>query len=251
MYPPFLKDWLLNGHKIFLRHVSVDCVVFGFHENQLKVLLLKWRDQGGWCIPGGFVKRTDTLEEAAERVLNERTGLEKIYLRQFRVFSALDREKGKKNFDDPGTKATLYMERFISVGFWALVEYSKVRPRLDWLTEDCRWFDVNEIPKMIYDHKLIVTSALEALRQSLIDHPIGYTLMPEKFTMPELQILYETILDRPLDRRNFQKKILSLGIVQRLKERKTGGTRKAPFLYRFDKKKYEIAMKKGLMSGGF
>jgi len=251
MYPPDLKDFLVNGHKVFLKHVSVDCVVFGFHENHLKVLLLKWKDQGGWCVPGGFVKRVDTLEDAAARVLKERTGLDKIYLRQFHVFSAIDREKGKKNFDLPGAKTTWYMERFVSVGFWALVEYSKVKARLDWLTEDCRWFDVHEIPKMIYDHRQVVTRALEALRHSLIDHPVGYNLLPEKFTMPELQRLYETILDRSLDRRNFQKKILSLDIVKRLKERKTGGTRKAPFLYRFDKKKCEIAMKKGIMTSGF
>lgn len=251
MYPPDLKDFLVNGHKVFLKHVSVDCVVFGFHENQLKVLLLKWKDQGGWCVPGGFVKQTDTLEDAAARVLKERTGLDRIYLRQFHVFSALDREKGKKNFNIPGTKTTWYMERFVSVGFWALVEYSKVRTRLDWLTEDCRWFDVHEIPKMIYDHRLIVTKALEALRHSLIDHPVGYNLLPEKFTMPELQRLYETILDRPLDRRNFQKKMISLDILERLKEKKNGISKKPPFLYRFDRKKYEHAMKKGLMAGGF
>ena len=251
MYPPDLKDFLVNGHKVFLKHVSVDCVVFGFHENQLKVLLLKWKDQGGWCVPGGFVKRNDTLEEAAARVLKERTGLDKIYLSQFQAFSALDREKGKKPFKVPGIKTTWYMERFISVGFWALVEYSKVRPQLDWLTEDCRWFDVHSIPKMIYDHRLIVTRALEALRHSLINHPIGYNLLPEKFTMPELQRLYETILDRRLDRRNFQKKMLSLNILERLKEKKNGISKKSPFLYRFDRKKYHHAMKEGLMVGGF
>ena len=251
MYPPDLKDFLVNGHKVFLKHVSVDCVVFGFHENQLKVLLLKWKDQGGWCVPGGFVKRTDTLEEAAARVLKERTGLDKIYLSQFQAFSALDREQGKKPFKVPGIKTTWYMERFISVGFWALVEYSKVRPQLDWLTEDCRWFDVHEIPKMIYDHRLIVTKALEALRHSLINHPIGYNLLPEKFTMPELQRLYETILDRRLDRRNFQKKMLSLNILERLKEKKNVISKKPPFLYRFDRKKYHHAMKEGLMVGGF
>jgi 8-oxo-dGTP diphosphatase len=141
------------------------------------------------------------------------------------------------------------MERFITVGYWALVEFSKVTPQPDWLSEDCQWHDIHKVPKLIYDHNQIVESALEALRLSLNDHPVGYNLLPEKFTMPELQKLYETILDTPLDRRNFQKKMLSLDILERLAERKTGGAHKAPFLYRFDKRKYEKAMKKGLRVG--
>ena len=141
------------------------------------------------------------------------------------------------------------MERFITVGYWALVEFSKVTPRADWLSEDCQWWEIDRIPKLIYDHNTIVTTALEALRTSLNDHPVGYNLLPEKFTMPEFQRLYETILDESLDRRNFQKKMIALDILEKLPERKTGGAHKAPFLYRFDKKKYERAMKQGLKLG--
>jgi ADP-ribose pyrophosphatase YjhB (NUDIX family) len=247
-----IRQWLLHGDKTFLKHVSVDCVVFGFHDNQLKVFLLKWKDQGGWCVPGGFVKRVETIEDSAARVLKERTGLERIFLRHFAVFSALDREKGKRPFKISGVRKSWYMERFVSIGFWALVEHSKVETQKDWLTEDAKWFDIQELPKMIFDHRLIVSRALEALRHSLIDHPVGYNLLPEKFTMPELQRLYETILGRPLDRRNFQKKMNSLGILERLNERKVGGSaRKPPFLFRFNRRKYNEAMKKGLMVGGF
>lgn len=244
-----LKDFLLKGQLSFLPHVSTDCVIFGFHKDQLKVLLLKWKDQGRWCVPGGFVKRDESLDDSARRTLKERTGLEHIFLRQFLAFGDPQREKGKKTFKILGSSKSWLMERFITVGYWALVEFSKVKPHPDWLSEECRWWDTHEVPKLIYDHNLIVTKALEALRQSLNDHPVGYSLLPEKFTMPELQRLYETILDSPLDRRNFQKKMLALDILERLPERKTGGAHKAPFFYRFDKKKYEKAMKKGLMMG--
>lgn len=244
-----LKEFLLKGQQIYLNHISVDCVIFGFHNDQLKVLLLKWKDGGKWCVPGGFVKKDESLDDSAKRTLKERTGLEHIFLRQFQAFGEPNREKGKKlKMLGAGSKSWL-MDRFITIGYWALVEFSKVKPHPDWLSEDCRWWDVHEVPNLIYDHNAIVTAALEALRQSLNDHPVGYNLLPEKFTMPELQRLYETILDTPLDRRNFQKKMLALDILERLEERKTGGAHKAPFLYKFDKKKYEKAAKKGLMIG--
>ena len=244
-----LREFLLKGDRTFLPHISVDCVIFGFHDNQLKVLLLKWRDLGTWCVPGGFVMRNESLDDSAKRTLTERTGLENIFLRQFQVFGDPQRERGKKPFKIMGSSNSWIMERFITVGYWALVEFSKVTPRADWLSEDCQWWEIDRIPKLIYDHNTIVTKALEALRFSLNDHPVGYNLLPEKFTMPEFQTLYETILDESLDRRNFQKKMIALDILEKLPERKTGGAHKAPFLYRFDKKKYERAMKQGLKPG--
>ena len=244
-----LRDFLLRGDRTFLPHISVDCVIFGFHNDQLKVLLLKWKDWGTWCLPGGFVKRDESLDESARRTLMERTGLENIFLQQFHTFGEPQRERGKKPFKMMGSSKSWMMDRFVTVGYWALVEFSKVTPRADWLSEECQWWDIPKIPKLIYDHNAIVLKALDALRLSLNDYPVGYNLMPEKFTMPELQRLYETILDTSLDRRNFQKKMLALDFLERLPERKTGGAHKAPFLYRFDKKKYEKAMKQGLKMG--
>lgn len=244
-----LQEFLLQGDRAFLPHISIDCVIFGFHDNQLKVLLLKWKDRRGWCLPGGFVQREESLDASAKRTLEERTGLENIFLRQFKVFGDPYRERGKKPFKILGPSKSWIMERFITIGYWALVEFSKVTPRADWLSEDCKWWDIHTIPRLIYDHNIIVTEALEAVRLSLNDQPVGYNLLPEKFTMPQLQRLYETILDKSLDRRNFQKKMLALGILERLPERKTGGAHKAPFLYRFDKKKYGRAVKQGLRIG--
>jgi hypothetical protein len=141
------------------------------------------------------------------------------------------------------------MDRFITVGYWAIVEFSKVVPTPDEFSLSCKWCDVNSIPELILDHNDIVEKALGSLRQHLDDYPIGRDLLPEKFTMPELQKLYETLLDKEIDRRNFQKKILSLDILDKLKERKTGGAHKAPFLYRFNQRKYEAAMKQGIKFG--
>jgi len=245
------KDFLLKGDQTFLSHISVDCVIFGFHEDQLKVLLLKWKGSGQWCLPGGFVMKEEPINDSATRILKERTNLESIYLKQFQVFGDPQRERKKDEFLSLQgvTKNSWIMQRFITIGYYALVEFSKVTPDPDLLSEECKWWDIHKIPKLVYDHNSILATALETLRRSLNDYPVGYNLLPEKFTMPELQTLYETILDKLIDRRNFQKKMLALGILERLKERKTGGAHKAPYLYRFDKKKYEKAMKQGLKLG--
>lgn len=248
--PPELdKELVERGHEIYLRHLSADCVIFGFHENELRVLLLKWKDDGPWCLPGGFVKKEDSLEESAIRIVKERTGLDNIFMRQFHVFSAPDRERKKETMPYAAYDGWL-TERFVTVGFYALVEFSKVSPKPDLFSSECTWWDVHSVPKgMFLDHNEIFEKALHTLRMSLNDHPIGYELLPTKFTMPELQRLYETILDQKLDRRNFQKKMLSLGILERLKERKMGGAHKAPYLYKFNKAKYDKALKQGLRGG--
>jgi ADP-ribose pyrophosphatase YjhB (NUDIX family) len=244
--PELDNDFLTNGQDVYLRHLSVDCVIFGFHENQLKVLLLKW-SKGPLCLPGGFVKKAESLQDSAIRILRERTALKNIFLQQFQAFGNPNREKGKNR--DAKLKGTWLQDRFITIGYYALVDYSKVKPHPDIFSEECKWWDIDSVPELLYDHNEILNKALETLRLDLNYHPIGYNLLPEKFTMPELQKLYETLLATPIDRRNFQKKILSLKILIKLKERKTGGAHKAPFLYRFDKVKYEKALREGIASG--
>lgn len=242
--PVLDSDFLSKGHERFLRHLSLDCVIFGFHEDRLKVLLLKWKDGGPWCLPGGFIGKEESLDDAAVNVLQERTGLRNIFLRQFKTFGSVMRETGKGEVLKSG-KGGWLSERFVTVGYFALVEYSKVFPKPDALSDECAWWDVHKVPSLIYDHNEIFKAALGALKMSIAQQPVGISLLPAKFTMPELQRLYETILDKKLDRRNFQKKMLSLGILQRLNERKMGGAHKAPFLYKFDKARYKHAMKGG------
>lgn len=241
-----LEDFLLHGDRVFLPQLSVDCVIFGFHEYQLKVLLLKWKKGISWSLPGGFVKKRESLDDSASRTLRERTGLDHIFLQQFYAFGNPDRDRNKKLFASLFGRKSWIMNRFVTVGYYSLVEFSKVSPKPDTLGNECRWWDLKSIPRLIFDHHEIVLKALETLRASLQDHPVGFNLLPHKFTMPELQRLYETILNRRLDRRNFQKKILAMGVLDRLKERKTGGAHKAPYLYKFNKRKYQKALKEGL-----
>ncbi len=245
--PKLDNELLTNGQQIYLRHLSVDCVIFGFHENQLKVLLLKWKN-GPWCLPGGFVKKEESLQDSATRTLHERTALKNIFLQQFQAFGHPKREKGKTR--DKKLQGSWLQDRFVTIGYYALVDYSKVKPQPDIFSDECKWWDIHDVPDLLYDHNEILEEALTTVRLDLNYHPIGYNLLPEKFTMPELLRLYETILDKKIDRRNFQKKILSLKILVKLKERKTGGAHKAPFLYKFDKVKYQKALREGI-AGGF
>lgn len=245
------REFFEKGHLHYLTHISIDNVIFGFHDNQLKVLLLEWKDTHRWCLPGGFIFADEHIEEAAIRSLKSRTGLDNIYLQQFYAFGDPNRERSKHGITPPvGIKNKSWLsERFITVGYYALVEFSKVVPKPDEFSESCQWWDIEKVPTLILDHNNILEKALQSLRLNLNDYPVGKDLLPQKFTMPELQRLYETILGKQLDRRNFQKKILALDILERLNERKQGGAHKAPFLYKFDQRKYEKAMKQGLKFG--
>lgn len=238
----------------FLDHISLDCVIFGFHENELKILILELKYSKELVLPGGFLKMDETLEKAANRVLNERTGLDNIFLKQFKVFSEPGRSKtnpGIQDLIDSGAHPDLkfFTKRFISVGFYALVDFTKVNPSPDFFSDKCEWKNVNDEFKLILDHNIIIEKALSILRLQLNQQPIGLNLLPEKFTMPQLQKLYETIFGKKLDRRNFQRKILSYKILNKLDERKTGGAFKSPYLYEFNSENYQNALDIGLSGG--
>jgi ADP-ribose pyrophosphatase YjhB (NUDIX family) len=246
-----IREHYLRGHEKYLRHISIDCVIFGFFNNELRVLLLYAKYAGQWALPGGFVLKDEHMDAAASRILNERTGLDKIYMQQFYVFSTPERSTRKVNQQFLKNVGISYdeswmFERFISIGYTALVDFSKVQPVPDVFSSACEWFNIHAIPDLILDHREILDKALKNLQAQINYHPVGYNLLPDKFTMPELQRLYETILDRQLDRRNFQRKMLGTGILKKLKETKKGVAHKAPFFYRFDLKKYHQALKSGM-----
>lgn len=247
-----MSDFLDIGGEIYHPGLSVDCVIFGFHENELKVLLLKMKHTSKWALPGGFVLKEEHVDLAAIRVLENRTGLQNIFLQQFYTFGdparhdhELDLELFKQSGRDP-VKEHWFLQRFVTVGYYALIEFSKADPRPDTLSDACEWKSIDDLPDMILDHRKILEKAHETIRFHLNYQPIGYNLLPAKFTMPELQKLYETILGKPLDRRNFQRKMLAYGILKDLGERRKGGAHKAPYLYSFDLKNYNAALKKGL-----
>ncbi|MFD1144794.1 NUDIX domain-containing protein [Larkinella insperata] len=217
-----------------IHYLSIDGVIFGFHQNQLKVLLLRWKGTNEWSLPGGFIRKIESVDLAAQRIMQERTGLDALYLQQFHVFGEAERY----NQEETWGKINLPLQnvnwsaRTISIGYYALVEYSRVVPAPDFLTEECRWWNVEAIPALLFDHNHIIQVALQSLRKQLNDQPISH-LLPETFTIPELQRLYETILGSTLDARNFYKKIMASDRLERLSERRAGTPHKAPFLYRF------------------
>lgn len=223
----------------FLPHLSVDCAVFGFHAGALKLLLLKSQYLDAWALPGGHVRRDEPVDAAAARILRERTGLERVFLQQFHTFGGVDRGEGavmRALGAAVGVEVAAdhwIAERVVSVGYLALVDAAAATPTPGAGFDECRWWDVRDRPRLLFDHDAISEGALETLRARARYLPLGASLLPEKFTMPELQRLYEAVHGHALDRRNFQKWVLDLGFVERLGERKTGGAHRAPYLYRF------------------
>lgn len=235
--------------------LSIDCVIFGFHENQLKVLLINPGYTKKWALPGGFIPIDEDIDTAANGVLFYRTKLDDIFLRQFATFGSLERndDDHKKQvlnfFNIPSEKSISYAKRFVTIGYYALVDVNKTVPQTIRDHETIEWIDHNNVPDLILDHKEIIEKALETLRIELNLMPVGYNLLPEKFTISDLQKLYESILDRKLDRRNFLRKITAIGILKKLDEKKQNVAHKAPSLYSFDKDKYEEVLKNGINQG--
>ncbi len=234
----------------YLSNISLDCVIFGFHENELKVLLLKLRHSDCYALPGGFLHYEETVEDAGERILKLRTGLDNIFLKQFNVYSDPKRSELNPTLKEmvrlnPNADVSFFESRFISIGLFALLEYTLVKPTPDELSTSCDWVSIDQIENTMLDHADIIKGALKTLRKQINYTPIGYNLLPQKFTMPEMQSLYETILGKKLDRRNFQRKMNAYNILNKLDEKREGVAHKAPFLYEFNQKNYEEALKNG------
>jgi 8-oxo-dGTP diphosphatase len=222
----------------YLPHLSVDCVVFGFDDGGLRVLLLKWKRTDIWTLPGGFVGRRESLDEAARRVLQDRTGLRRVELQQFHAFGGTRRREWMlrrlfASLDLPAPRDAWPFGRVVSIAYYALVDFPKVRPEADALSEACAWQPVDALPTLGFDHAAIVSQALASVRARLDTVVPASALLRPRFTMPELQQVHEAILGTRLDRRNFQKRMLSLGVVERLGQRRTGRPHRSPFLYRF------------------
>ncbi len=213
--------------------MTVDCVVFGFDESELKVLLIERGLEpfkGRWALPGGFVRLEETLDEAARRELEEEAGLKDVFLEQLFTFSTVDR--------DP-------RERVVSVAHYALVRLSAHETKAATDAADARWFPVSKAPKLAFDHAEILAAALVRLKGKVRYQPIGFELLPPRFTLSQLQHLYEAILGVQLDKRNFRKKVLGYGLLIPLKERAQSGPHRPAQLFRFDTEKYKTLQKQG------
>ncbi|WP_345210841.1 NUDIX hydrolase [Mucilaginibacter gynuensis] len=221
-------------------HLSVDSVVFGFHDSQLNVLLLRIGGDQKWILPGGYVQKQENIDAAVERVLKERTGVDHIFLHQFATFGEANRSEAYfKDYPDD----LWHKQRFISTSYYALVDHTKVVPVTDEFSDACEWCPVDQIPEMVMDHRRILDKGLEVLREQLTYKPIGYNLLPDEFTLTELQNLYEAILGTTLNRGNFYRRIMKYDILIKLPKTRKGGAHKAPDLYKFDPAKYGESLK--------
>ncbi|WMX12502.1 MULTISPECIES: NrtR DNA-binding winged helix domain-containing protein [unclassified Aureispira] len=213
--------------------VTVDCVVFGLDKSaDVRVLLIKRAYEpfkNAWAIPGGFIKENETLDAAAQRELEEETGVRDIFIEQLYTFGSLDR--------DP-------RGHVISVAYFALINLEEHPTSAATDAQDAQWFKLSEVPELAFDHAQILDMAIKRLDSKVRYQPIGFELLPDKFTLSELQNLYETILGRALNRRNFRSKILKMGILEQLERQKDVPHRPA-FLYKFNKEKYEELTKNG------
>ncbi len=213
--------------------VTVDAVVFGLDEEALKVLLIERGVEpflGQAALPGGFVRMDESLEAAVRRELAEEAGLRGIFLEQLYTFGEVDR--------DP-------RDRIISVAYFGLVNIRDHRVRGATDARAAGWHDVKRLPPLAFDHAAIVRTALVRLQGKVRYQPIGFELLPAKFTLTQLQHMYETILGRELDRRNFRRKILEMGLLQGLPEKQTGVAHRAAQLFRFDREAYEALTRRG------
>jgi len=213
--------------------LTVDCVVFGLDESDLKVLLIERGLEpfkGRWALPGGFVRVDETLDEAARRELAEEAGLADVFLEQLFTFGELNR--------DP-------RERVVSVTYYALVKLTDHQTRAATDAADARWFPVAKVPKLAFDHANILATALARLKGKVRYQPIGFELLPPKFTLSQLQHLYEAVLETELDKRNFRKKVLSFGLLIPLNETQMAGRHRPAQLFRFNADKYEKLKKRG------
>jgi 8-oxo-dGTP diphosphatase len=212
--------------------VAVDCIIFGFSRSELSLLLLKRSMEpalGRWSLPGGFVKEHESAEEAASRVLYSLTGLSQLYLDQLKVFTEENR--------DPG-------ERVMSIAYYALVNVEDYDRDLV-LQHNAYWRNVNDLPELIFDHDEMVQAALKRLRRKASTEPLGFNLLPEKFTVPQLQSLYEAIYGRAIDKRNFRKKIQTMDFLEKSDEKDKSSSKRGAFLYTFNQERYEKAVNQG------
>ncbi len=225
----------------FIPHLALDFVIIGFHEQELKILVLEYENTGLFALPGGFIRMHEDLEDAARRVLRERTGLTDLYLQQFHTFGSVQRadpEPMRAIMQGKGFSPQAHhwlLQRFVTVGYYALVDFTKVSPQPDLMADRCDWHDYGRLPILMQDHFEIVQFAMQHLRANLDQELVGFSLLGEAFTMQTLQNLYETILGEKLNRSSFQRRMLQLDLLERLEKRYTGKAHKAPYLYRFKK----------------
>ncbi len=212
--------------------VAVDCIIFGFDSENLKLLLFRRKVdplRGSWSLIGAFIKNDLSISDGAKQILLESTGLENVYLEELKTYGDIDRDPGR---------------RVISIAYFSLIRIDGFNKKIV-EQYDARWFDLNEIPELILDHGKMVEDAIVKLKDRARHQPIGFNLLPEYFTIIELQKLYESIYQKELDSRNFRKKITSFDILTKTDRKDKSGSKKGAFLYKFNKDKFDKFIAEG------
>lgn len=225
MTPAFYQ----NQEKYF---VSVDCIILGFKNNELKVLITERKFEplrGGRSLMGGFIQAKENLNETATRVIQEYTGLKGLFIEQVGAYGDVSRDIG---------------ERVVSIAYYALINMELFDDELK-KTHNAEWVDINNVGELVLDHNLMLKDTIKVLRRKASNRPIGFNLLPEKFTLPQLQSLYEAIYQTPLDKRNFRKKLQHMDILEKLEEKDKSNSKRGAFYYTFNKEKYDSFLEHG------
>ncbi|WP_236676192.1 NUDIX hydrolase [Chryseolinea lacunae] len=215
--------------------LSIDCLIFGFKKSELDILLVQHGEgisKGKWALPGGWIKYNESTDDSATRILNDLTGVSNIYLEQLKAFGNANRYPTK---------------RVITIAYYALVKPENYTLHPGFTAADARWFKISEVPELPYDHAQILNEGLQYLKHKVRHEPIGFNLLPKKFTLLQLQELYEAILDKKLDKPNFRRKLMRMNLLEPCKEKQTDVSHRAASLYRFDKKTYNNLKENGFM----
>jgi len=213
--------------------LSIDCLIFGFKKNELDILLVQHGEgisKGKWALPGGWIKYKESIDDSAARILNELTGVSKIYLEQLKAFGDVSRYPTK---------------RVITIAYYALVKPEDYTLHPGFTAADAQWFRISEVPPLPYDHQQILQEGMNYLKHKVRHEPIGFNLIPKKFTLLQLQQLYEAILDKKLDKPNFRRKLMKMNLLEPCKEKQTAVSHRAANLFRFDKRNYSKLTEKG------
>ncbi|HEX5168039.1 MAG TPA: NUDIX domain-containing protein [Cyclobacteriaceae bacterium] len=217
----------------FIDALSIDCLIFGFKNSRLYILLVKHGEgisMGKWALPGGWIKYNESVDDAAYRILTAQTSVSNIYLEQLRTFGDIDRYPTK---------------RVITVAYFALVNPEDFELHPGTSVSDAQWFDIHKVPSMVYDHNKILEWGFRHLKHKVQHEPIGFNLLPKKFTLHQLQELYEAILEKKLDKPNFRRKLIKMDLLVLCNEKQKDVSHRAANLYRFDKKVYDKLIEKG------
>lgn len=235
LYLLHIQQQMTHSNDGILEKLSIDCIILGFEDERLKVLLIERAmepESGRWGLPGGFIMEKEDIDTASSRILQEMTGVKDIFMEQVAAFGAVDRYP---------------LRRVVTLAYYAFVKPGnyKIDPGPE--ASQAKWFDVNEVPELVFDHPEILAATIERLQHKTRYEPIGFNLLPEKFTLLQLQKLYEAIHNTTFDKPNFRRKILNMNLLVQTEEWQTGAAHRAARLFRFDEERYEKLKKKGFI----